>query len=106
MLIMSEQEIVRVLRDEGKTAPHITPEMVDENIVCTEIVKYVTKSGQILRWAVLTTKSGFGVTGKPSVSACSENDVPLVGESVAIQNARNEIWALMGYHLKCQLAGL
>ena len=103
---MGEQEIVQVMRKEGKDAPRITPEMVDENIDFIEIVKYVTKSGQILRWAVLTTKSGFAVTGKPSASVSSENDIPSVGESVAIQNARDEIWALMGYHLKCQLAGL
>ena len=71
-----------------------------ENITDTEIVKHVSKSGQILRWAVLTTKNGFAVTGRPSCSVSSENDNPEIGEFVAIENATNELWPLMGYALK------
>ena len=103
---MNEQDIVKTLKEEGKTAPSVTPEMIDENIVDIEIVKHVSKSGKILRWALLTTKSGYTATGNPSVSVSPENDIPKVGESVAIANARRELWPAMGYHLSCQLAGL
>lgn len=103
---MNQQQIEAILVEEGKTKPRVTGQDLDKNIVDTEIVKHVSLSGQVIRWAVLTTKSGFAVTGKPSVSVSSENDSEKIGESLAIKNAKDELWALMGYHLKCQLAGL
>ncbi len=86
------------------TAPRITPADIDANIVDTEIVKHVSKSGQVLRWAVLTTRNGFAVTGRPSASVSPLNDDPATGEQVAIENARNELWPLMGYELRTKLA--
>lgn len=88
----------------GKTAPRITPDDFAANIVDTEIVKHVSPSGQILRWAVLTTRSGFAVTGRPSAAVSAENDDPEIGVATAIDNARAELWPLMGYELKCRLA--
>lgn len=85
-------------------APSVTPEDLETNIVHTEIVKHVSHSGQVLRWAVLTTRSGFAVTGKPSCAVSPENDVPVRGENIAVDNAKDELWALMGYELKCRLA--
>lgn len=86
------------------TAQRITPAELDANIVDTEIVKHVSKSGQILRWAVLTTRNGFAVTGRPSASVSPLNDDQAIGESVAIENAKNELWPLMGYELRSKLA--
>jgi hypothetical protein len=86
------------------TAPRITPADVDANIVDIEIVKHVSKSGQVLRWAVLTTRNGFAVTGRPSASVSPLNDDPAIGESVAVENAKHELWPLMGYELRSQLA--
>lgn len=87
------------------TAPRVTPEDLEANIVHTEIVKHITHSGQVLRWAVLTTRNGFAVTGRPSCAVSPENDRPLIGENIAIDNARDELWALMGYALREKLAG-
>ena len=53
---------------------------------------------------MLTTRSGFAVTGRPSVSVSPENDDAEVGERVAYQNAKNELWPLMGYALKEKLS--
>ena len=103
---MEQQQIEDTLREKGKVAPRISMEDFENNIVHTEVVKHITHSDQVLRWSVLTTKSGFSVTGKPSASVSAENDVSEIGESVAISNAKQELWVLMGYHLKCQLAGL
>lgn len=88
----------------GKSAPRVTQSDLLANIVHTDIVKHVSRSGQILRWAVLTTRNGFAVTGRPSASVCPENDDPALGERLAVDNARNELWALMGYALKEHLA--
>ncbi len=86
------------------TAPRITPADIEANIVDTEIVRFVSKSGQVLRWAVLTTRNGFAVTGRPSAAVSPLNDDPATGEQVAIENARNELWPLMGYELRSKLA--
>lgn len=85
-------------------APRITPEDLVANIAHTEIVKHITHSGQVLRWAVLTTRSGYAVVGRPSVSVSPENDKAQIGAQVAIDNSKNELWPLMGYELKCRLA--
>lgn len=86
------------------TAPRITPDDLEANIAHTEIVKHVAPSGQILRWAVITTRNGFAVAGRPSAAASAANDRPEVGKQIAIDNARSELWQLMGYALKERLA--
>lgn len=85
-------------------APRISSDDVDANIVHTEIVKHVSPSGQVLRWAVLTTRNGFAVTGNPSCSVSAANDRAELGERLAIQNAKNTLWPLMGYELRSALA--
>lgn len=95
-----EKEIVA----KGLTEPRVTPSDLDANIVHTEIVKHIAPSGQVLRWAVLTTRNGFAVAGKPSASASSENDNAELGEKIAIENARAELWPLMGYELRSKLS--
>lgn len=94
----------REIQAKGLTAPRVTPADLQANIVHTEIVKYVSPSGQVLRWAVLTTRNGFAVTGRPSASVSSANDNAEIGERVAIDNAKQELWPLMGYALRDELA--
>jgi hypothetical protein len=81
-------------------APRITPEDLQANIVHVEYIKHVSHSGQVLRWCILTTRSGYAVTGRPSVSVSPLNDKAQVGEKVAYENAVAELWPLMGYHLR------
>lgn len=81
-------------------APRVTQEDINVRIADTEIVKHVSKSGQVLRWAVITMVNGFAVTGEPSCAVSKENDNVEDGERIAIDNAKNEIWKLEGYLLK------
>ncbi len=97
---MNEQEIEQEIQKAGLVAPRVSPEDLTANIVDTEYVKFVSKSGQVLRWAILTTQSGYSVVGKPSVSVSRENDNDQIGRQVAYDNSRNELWPLMGYALK------
>lgn len=102
---MNDQTIEQQIKDKGLTAPRVTLDALNANIVSVEIVKHLAPSGQVLRWAVLTTRSGYAVTGRPSVSVSPENDNAELGEKIAVDNARNELWPLMGYALKDSLAG-
>lgn len=85
-------------------APRVTLEDIEANIKAVEVVKHVAASGQVLRWAVITTQSGFAVTGKPSCAVSPENDDAALGEKFAIDNAKDEMWSLMGYALKQKLS--
>lgn len=100
---MNDQSIEQEIQAKGLTAPRVTPADIEANIVHTDVVTFVTHSRQVLRWAVLTTRSGFAVTGRPSCSVSPENDDPEIGQRVAIENAKSELWPLMGYALRQRL---
>lgn len=101
---MNDEAIEQEIQTKGLTAPRVTLAEFDANIADTEIVKHVSKSGQVLRWAVITTQNGFSLAGKPSCSASSANDNQEIGEKIAVENTRQELWPLMGYALKEKLA--
>lgn len=102
---MNDQTIEQELQAKGRTAARITPADIEANIIDVETVKHVTHSGKVLRWAVITTRNGFAVTGRPSASVSIENDDAEIGVAVAIANAKEELWPLMGYELQSKLAG-
>ncbi len=57
---MNDQQIEQEIQAKGLTAPRVTPQDLEANITDIEIVKHVSKSGQVLRWVVLTTRCGRG----------------------------------------------
>ncbi len=91
------------IKASNPVAPRVTPSDIDENIKDVEFVKHVSKSGQVLRWAVITTANGYAVVGKPSCSASPLNDNRAIGEKIAFENSKDELWPLMGYALKSAL---
>lgn len=101
---MSDQSIEQEIQAKGLTAPRVTPADIEANIADVEIVKHVSKTGQVLRWAVITTANGYAVVGKPSCSVSPANDNAEIGEKIATTNSREELWPLMGYALKDKLA--
>lgn len=100
---MGQQELEKEIISKNLAAPRVSLEDLNNNITDTEIVKFVSKSGQILRWAVLTARNGHATVGKPSASASSANDNAEIGEKIAVENSKNELWGLMGYELKSRL---
>ena len=100
---MTDNDIEKEVQAKDLNAPRTSLADLEANIADTEIVEFTTKSGQILRWAVITTQSGYAVTGKPSCAVSSINDNVELGEKIAIDNARSELWPLMSYALKSKL---
>jgi hypothetical protein len=98
------QNIEALIQSKGLTAPRVTPQDLADNIKHYEFVTYVSNGGQVLRWCVITTTSGYAVTGDPSCSASSANDNQEVGETIALDNAKRAMWPLMGYALKERLS--
>lgn len=103
---MDQKSIEQDILQKNLTAPRVTLAELEANIVETEVVKHVSTSGKVLRWAVLTLRNGFAATGKPSCSASVENDNEEIGNKVAIANAKDSVWELMGYELHSRLAAL
>ena len=100
---MNEAQLEQKIQDHELNAPRVTPADLDAAIDSVDYVKHVTPSGSVLRWAVLNLKNGFFMTGKPSAAVSAANDNEEIGRQMAYANARNELWAFLGYRLKEQL---
>lgn len=114
------------LVEKGLTAPRVTPEMIDAEIVSEHYftagdgVDYnldrpggpfnpmgVPPSSMValdlITFCVLVLKNGFTVTGE-SACASPANFDEAVGRAIAKRNARDKIWALLGFRLRDQLS--
>ena len=114
---MTTKTTEQMIQDKGLTAPRITPDDINGNIVSE---RYFTAmdgvSGaaglntvrnvpelELLTFCVLVLRNGFTVTGE---SACvsPENFNAEIERKIARENAISKVWPLMGYHLKQQLS--
>lgn len=117
--------IERQIQTKGLTAPRVTPASLMENIDSAHF--FTAKQGVLgelssdgvlpsmyeranaapaalglLTFCVLVLKNGFTVTGE-SACASPENFDADIGRQIALENAKQKIWPLMGYQLKEQL---
>ena len=124
---MSDQQIEQEIQAKGLTAPRVTPQDIEANIVSEHY--FTARDGRrgaladgtyvgrerprpaeedlaaldLLTFCVLVMKNGFTVTGE-SACASPENFDAELGRKIARQNAVAKIWPLMGYELRSQLA--
>lgn len=117
---MTTKTTEQLIQEKGLTAPRITPDELQANIVSEHyftaadgarmsphgnhpVHNLDTVSLGLLTFCVLVLRNGFTVTGE-SACASPENFDAEIGRKIARQNAEQKIWPLMGYHLKQQLA--
>ena len=114
---MNDQQIETEIQAKGLTAPRVTPQDIENNIVSEH---YFTAANgvndaiwpnkfpdgcealELLTFCVLVLKNGFTVTGE-SACASPENFDAELGRKIARQNAVNKIWPLLGFLLKQRL---
>lgn len=124
-------DIEKTILAKGKTAPRITPDDIEANIVsqvfftasqgvlgaavceCAQDTKVgdvvhedgtdADKALEMLTFCVLVLKNGFTVHGH-SACASPENFDAEIGRNIARQNAVQKIWPLMGYELRTKLS--
>ncbi|QIG68829.1 hypothetical protein EVB68_092 [Rhizobium phage RHph_Y2_6] len=117
---MDRDVLESVLKDQAK-APRVTLQEVQDNI--SSIHYFTARQGvegtyeggieddaliedggalSLLIFCVIVLKNGFTVTGE-SACASPENFDPAIGRKLAYERAFNDIWKLMGYHLKQNL---
>lgn len=104
-----EQEILA----KGLTAPRVTPQDIENNIVeCVYFTPYELVQPEasrkdsplkLLTFCVLVLRNGFTVTGE-SACASPENFNAEIGRKIARENAKQKIWPLMGYELRSKLS--
>ena len=123
---MNDQAIEQEIQAKGLTAPRITPQDIEANIVSehyftardgrrgaiadgTYVGRERPQFGEadlaaldLLTFCVLVLRNGFTVTGE-SACASPENFDAELGCKIARQNAVQKIWPLMGYALKERL---
>ena len=124
---MNDQAIEQEIKANGLTAPRITPDDIEANIVSEHYftaydgrhgaIEHETYVGRelplpadtdiaplkLLTFCVLVLKNGFTVTGE-SYCVSPENFDAEIGRKIARQNAIGKVWPLMGYALKEKLA--
>lgn len=87
-------------RWEQGQAPRVTMDMVNAQIVGETYT--VLPSGRVTV-CELTLKNGFTVRGESAV-VFIENNVPQTGREIARKNAVDQIWPLLGFRLRDELA--
>lgn len=97
--MQSEKEIEAEIQAKGKTAPRLTPDLIDAAIKGED---YHVFSGTTLTVCCLTLRNGFAVTGE-SAAASPANFDQEIGRKIARENARQKIWAFEGYLLRERL---
>lgn len=94
------------------SAPKVTPQDIENNVASLNYLNLgdaLERVGQPapeaafrITLCLLTTTNGYGIVGK---SACVDikNYDKALGESVALADAKEQMWPLMGYALKERL---
>jgi hypothetical protein len=95
----NEAQVEELIKAKGLTAPRVTPEQIDNQIVGEH---YHVFPGSTLTVCALELRNGFYVVGE-SAAASAENYDPELGRKIARDRARSKIWALEGYLLRSRL---
>lgn len=95
-----DDELEQEIQAKGKTGPRVTPDHVDAKIKGEQ---YYTFPGTTFTVCLLTLENGFTVSG---TSACADpaNYDKELGDKIARENARDQIWKLEAYLLREQLS--
>lgn len=107
----NEQTIEKEIQDKGLNAPRLTPQLIDEAIAGEYFVRAseafdgapILDGLKCLTICVLVLKNGYTIVGK-SACASPENFNQELGNKIAREDARRQIWALEGYALRNKLA--
>lgn len=97
----TDQDTENLIQAKGaNVAPRVTPEDVDASIVGETFT--VLPSGRVTV-CELTLRNGFTVRGESAV-VFIENFNAEIGKDIARNNARSQVWQLLGYQLRDKLA--
>jgi hypothetical protein len=93
---LAEEQVEMQIRENGKTAPRITPEIIDQRIVR---VKYYRFPDSTVMVCAIELMNGYHVVGEAGCSSPLTFD-ETIAKRIAFDDARRKIWALEGYVLR------
>lgn len=96
----TDTQIESEIQAKGLTAPRVTPEQVEAAIVGETFTVLPNGRTTVCQ---LTLDNGFTVEGL-SACVCVENFDAEIGNRIARQNAVSQVWQLLGFRLRDQLA--
>lgn len=99
---MQDDITERLIQVKGRTAPRVTPTHIDF-LLSQSKVAYHVFPGTTLTVCCLTLPNGYHVLGH-SAAASPENFDREIGEKIALDHARDQVWHLEGYLLRDQLS--
>ena len=91
-------DIAQLRAKEPTTSFHLQPLVDDTDTSKTTVIGPLG----LLTFCVIVFNNGFTVTGE-SACASPENFDAEIGKKIAFENAKQKIWPLLGYKLKCDL---
>lgn len=98
----AEQTIENEINAKGLNAPRVTPATLDAEIDAAT-VQYHQFPGTTVTVAAVQLANGYVLVGK-SAAASPENFDQEIGRKVALNDARDQLWALLGFRLRDKLA--
>lgn len=93
---MTDKGIEKEIQAKGLTAPRLTPTSIEALISYAEYYRVVNTTCTICS---LVLMNGYVVVGKSAAISMANFDEEL-GKKIAYADARDQIWALEGYHIK------
>ena len=98
--MINREQLETQIQEKNLNAPRITPDVVNNLIDYTD---YYIFPNTTLTVCCIHLKNGFTVTGE-SACASPENFNEEIGRNAAFAKAKDKIWELEGYRLRCMLA--
>lgn len=112
-LTAAQRSTEEIIQAKGLNAPRVTPADIDAAIREFHFINagvavhgtYDPHSSplNLLTLCILVTTNGFTVVGK-SACASPENFDEELGQKIALEDAKRQLWPLLGYALKERLA--
>lgn len=96
---MTEIEVEEAIKAKGLVAPRITPELVNEQIKITQFWRVPNSTVTV---CALTMQNNFVLVGKSAAASFANFDEE-IGKSLALADAREQIWSHLGYKLRDDL---
>ena len=98
----------QAIRDKGLTAPRVTPADIEAAIKEVHYLNAGDACGaqggplDLLTLCVLQLHNGFTVVGKSACASAANFDEEL-GQRIALEDAKRQLWPLLGYALRERL---
>jgi len=100
---MNDAAIENEIQEKGLTAPRVTPDDIDNAIDDVAAIQYHQFPGTTVTVACVHLKNGYTVVGKSACASLENFDVEL-GRKIAVNDAKQQLWPLLGYALREELA--